>query len=866
MMAAARKARRPKATKRPTGLWAKLAPEPEETVQGLLLRIAEMQMDASTDRTVKAAGVRRAAIARGLRPDIGILAKAILQDPTEIAVDSPQRDSRGRLTLRGHAIDAYVEFGRRRVCPACVDEAAHHRFWWDVGPITTCPRHGLELAHGCSCGRNFGWRDGSLLKCARHEDGRHGLRRTAADPRVVRKDAYLLSRLGAGDAQAVPVLDAMSLSDALKTLERIGAACEGYSYEWKSAEALGIPLSLVQANGFEVLADGKLDEVLTNIYDGFIAQGGKPEAGFTSCYGWLYHWFNHKRGAKFSPLLAESFHAHGAARFPIVPKARLGRLPADRVRKLSLKAAAKRAGTSVYAMKSIGLALGLIRTQKRSGSQISFPVEEVDRIARDLKGAMNLDETRRRLGIGQKPMAALLEDGTLVPALRGGRTTPAPRPGLVAIAGLGRGKAATIAECVRRILDGGLRVRARVDGRHGLQGLFVDESDLTEAVAGEMLSFAAAAIRMRLSSRGLRKAIDGGFIEGVEPGATTVPAKVAGAFAERFMMLGEIRDRLGGSFPTLRDQLLAAGFAPDPNLEKCLCAGYLRSDIDPFVGQVEAGKASLGKPEGSWKALVREAERILGAAKAPLASEDLLAKLRRNMTIGPSDQNDFFYSAMWESRATFVYIEGAGWWLRVRPHLGRLFAVDGPAPNQTEIVDDIVLDMLRRADRPLSQEEIIERLDARSIRTPVADGEVFLRRFFVRHADELIKLTGLGYWDRSRPYPPALYDPKTWKGKTQTGVQRAGLWIIKLLADEGRPLARAELEPMLQQRGIIPDGATRAYVGKAVAEFADDIVYLDRAGYWLARKPWLAAGYRPGGRKQAAWSSAEAATGRSRQA
>jgi hypothetical protein len=34
--------------------------------------------------------------------------------------------------------------------------------------------------------------------------------------------------------------------------------------------------------------------------------------------------------------------------------------------------------------------------------------------------------------------------------------------------------------------------------------------------------------------------------------------------------------------------------------------------------------------------------------------------------------------------------------------------------------------------------------------------------------------------------------------------------------------------------------------------FPDDIVYLDRVGYWLADKPWPAASYRPHGRKRAA--------------
>jgi hypothetical protein len=109
----------------------------------------------------------------------------------------------------------------------------------------------------------------------------------------------------------------------------------------------------------------------------------------------------------------------------------------------------------------------------------------------------------------------------------------------------------------------------------------------------------------------------------------------------------------------------------------------------------------------------------------------------------------------------------------------------------------------------------------------------------VRHADKLIKLTGLGYWDRSRSYPPALYDPATWKDRTQTAVQRAGLWIMKLVAAEGRPLTRSELESMLEDRGLIPEDCSRAYIGNAVAEFADGD-RLSRSGRLLARAEALA--------------------------
>jgi hypothetical protein len=169
-----------------------------------------------------------------------------------------------------------------------------------------------------------------------------------------------------------------------------------------------------------------------------------------------------------------------------------------------------------------------------------------------------------------------------------------------------------------------------------------------------------------------------------------------------------------------------------------------------------------------------------------------------------------------------------------------------------DIVDDAVVGLLRAAKAPMTSDALAVALDRKGVRIAAADHIVYLRDLALRRRQDIAKLTGLGYWDRVRPYPPAIYDPKTCPSGIQTAVQRAGLWTIKLLNELGRPLVRAELEPLLRARGIIPAKCSRAYVGKAVAEFADDIVYLDPVGYWLRRKPWPPAGYRPRAGKQAA--------------
>ncbi|MEY9418050.1 hypothetical protein ABIF69_004492 [Bradyrhizobium japonicum] len=149
-----------------------------------------------------------------------------------------------------------------------------------------------------------------------------------------------------------------------------------------------------------------------------------------------------------------------------------------------------------------------------------------------------------------------------------------------------------------------------------------------------------------------------------------------------------------------------------------------------------------------------------------------------------------------------------------------------------------------------AQEREIRMLQRAGLST--ASAELLLSRMrakvddLCRDREALLKAPhGLGHWDRAPVYAPALYDPATWKERTQTAVQRAGLWIMKLIEDAKRPLTRAELESILRKRGLIPENGSRAYVGYAVGEFVDEIVYLEALGYWLAKRPWPAAGYSP---------------------
>lgn len=310
-------------------------------------------------------------------------------------------------------------------------------------------------------------------------------------------------------------------------------------------------------------------------------------------------------------------------------------------------------------------------------------------------------------------------------------------------------------------LDGKLRVRERLKSAVGLKGLFIDEKELEVAVmpaTGEMVPFAAAARLMRLNARGLSRAIMLGMFAGLEKGAKALPAKQVDAFATKFIMMGEIKERIGGSFPTLKDQIERAGFKPDKNLAKCLNSGYLRAEVEPFLEKLKKGQVSLEMPSPARDIVIGETRHILTKAARPIESKEILSILREKVRLGPSDQDQFFYATMNEEKQEFVYLIGAGWWLRQRLFMGRTFPADRETPTYHDMVDDEIVAMVRKACRPMMPEEIVAELAKTDIAIAAADPIAYLRRMAIRRS-EIERFHGKGYWDAARPWAPLGYNP-----------------------------------------------------------------------------------------------------------
>jgi hypothetical protein len=161
-------------------------------------------------------------------------------------------------------------------------------------------------------------------------------------------------------------------------------------------------------------------------------------------------------------------------------------------------------------------------------------------------------------------------------------------------------------------------------------------------------------------------------------------------------------------------------------------------------------------PPPARQAVIDETRRLLEKATWPIESKEILAMLRKKVRLGPSDQDQFFYATMNEEKQNFVYLIGAGWWLRRRPFMGRTFSVDRKAPTYHDMVDDEIVAMVRKANRPMMPDDIVADLARKDIAIAAADPVQYLRPMAIRRS-EIVRFHGKGYWDARRAWAPAGY-------------------------------------------------------------------------------------------------------------
>lgn len=295
-------------------LW--IVPAQDEPAYGMLIRLAERNGLSAPNHVSSLIGLS----VRDLRRGVGIdrLASVLQCDEAAIRHSTPLVRN-GVVELRGEKIACATEMKSttRRLCPECVAESAHHRYWFDFEFLSTCPRHKRELTHLCSCGQELRWSDATVRKCRRCQGG-DVVRISGTHPRLelLELDQWLLSCLGVGTASNVPVLNALPLGRTLDILTQIGLLdLGGYRKHWTEARDLDLTVADARSRGFRLLRDGAMDAVLDRVYGGYLASPEAKTPTMKTAYGWFGHWFASLAAEGFPQDIADLVFSNAARKF-----------------------------------------------------------------------------------------------------------------------------------------------------------------------------------------------------------------------------------------------------------------------------------------------------------------------------------------------------------------------------------------------------------------------------------------------------------------------------------------------------------------------------------------------------------------------
>ncbi|MDA9519830.1 hypothetical protein XI06_05525 [Bradyrhizobium sp. CCBAU 11434] len=605
-------------------------PETEEPAHGLFLHLVELNGYSSVDLVAECLGVAVPSLRSGKRSALTAFAQAIRCPIDLLALNSPvelpreQRTERKynsgsvSMTMRGVAIGT-LELNRkhRRVCPACLSEARHHRFWWDLDAITTCPRHKLRLLDRCGCGNEdrLTWKDTRIFYCARCSRDLPAQSETA-DPGVLSAEMQLLKRFGVIEAPPCAGLDGLSYCDAVDMMQRVGAAkLGGFSTKWQSAASLALDPALVRARGYEIIASGEFTSLFDELLAGFKRAKPDIEPGFTTAYGWFYHWFNLRGGRRFSEFLSDALIAHARANFHIIGSVATGLtddggLPAT----YTLEQAARVCGISKTSMRKFGVQMGKIRKEARSGRVLVFEGDALRLLAKDLREGMDKNGVMEQLGVDLRVTEELLLAGLITPLFKDRRwrnsfvfrrrelddlirkicgDSPLVHDipdGMISASKARRSLNMSGGFFLKLIADGRVKAVARLSGSVGVSGALVDENELRLAVmnlVGSMdLPITLAAAVLTTTNRVVKALLARGLLRSRQTkGGQLVAAASLAEFRKKYIGVTELAKLGNCRIERVRRCLTFMRIKPISALVRCSFPGVSRPEIENRLGE-----------------------------------------------------------------------------------------------------------------------------------------------------------------------------------------------------------------------------------------------------------------------------------------
>lgn len=184
----------------------------------------------------------------GVRPGRGVfnlpvedVARLCVADSSVLTHASPVLEG-GWIHLLGQRFRKRdVSANHRRWCPHCLRETGAHHAWWDVGFVTTCPRHRCALVDSCPCGAAITWYNTpSFYFCACGRELAYAPTAPLAEDDCA-FDSYVIGRMTEQPAAKPTFLDAVPMDAVVETCREIGKfALDPFQAEHPMAKKNGV--------------------------------------------------------------------------------------------------------------------------------------------------------------------------------------------------------------------------------------------------------------------------------------------------------------------------------------------------------------------------------------------------------------------------------------------------------------------------------------------------------------------------------------------------------------------------------------------------------------------------------------------------
>lgn len=381
----------------------------DEPPHGVYLRLCDTNGIARSAMMHSLTGIRASRVRAGL--DLIQLATIAHCDLDDLQRNAYRKVRGEHVQIRSNTLKLrdHLTTKVRRVCLECLAASRHHRFWWDLAFVESCPEHRRRLVWRCSCGGSLTWHDGLLTRCNVCEDGDvFAVGAEPAEPDIIALDRWILSQFKIGDAVETPViLEGLSLSHAIDTIERIAALdLQGYSERWVEIQDLDKPIASARAHGFRIIQTNRIATALDRAFDGFVNSGSDRPPSLSTAYGWFWHWLNWRGGDTFSPALAQIVLDNALSKFQVLADAFPSLKRAET--STTLSDVARQARTRPGTIRKILEHEGGIRAEKKKGSPIKIESDVRDRIVADLDASVPLARLPGLIGTGMAIVRTLV--------------------------------------------------------------------------------------------------------------------------------------------------------------------------------------------------------------------------------------------------------------------------------------------------------------------------------------------------------------------------------------------------------------------------------------------------------------------------